>query len=75
VVIYRCMQCVAATLLLTGCAAGTDGSYDRDIAKYGYRYHDGNHTGGSSQASPEAVYNATHGTWLWPPMDADIPSD
>jgi hypothetical protein len=43
---------------------------------YGYRYHDANHTGDASsvgQASPQAVYNATHGVWLWPPAGSIRP--
>ena len=39
------------------------------------RYHDANHTNGpSSNASPQAIYNATHGTWLWPPAENDKPN-
>ena len=33
----------------------------------GYLYHDANHPNDVAQTSPEAIYNATHGTWLWPP--------
>jgi hypothetical protein len=57
---------VGMAILSAGCAAGADGSVS-DVARTGYMYHDANHTGGTSQASPPAVYNATHGTWLWPP--------
>ncbi|MGC1411597.1 MAG: hypothetical protein WA864_21935 [Acetobacteraceae bacterium] len=39
----------------------------------GYRYHDANHPDGVKGASPQAIYNAAHGTWLWPPQDADVP--
>jgi hypothetical protein len=58
---------VAAGTLLAGCAADGRPS-DQDLALRGYWYHDGNHQGGASgQASPQAIYNATHGVWLWPP--------
>ena len=57
---------VGAAILSAGCAAGTD-DWVSDVARTGYLYHDANHPGGASQASPPAVYNATHGTWLWPP--------
>jgi hypothetical protein len=66
-VIRRYLTCASLGVLLTGCAANTDASDVRDVAQYGYLYHDGAHPGGSSQASPQAIYNATHGTWLWPP--------
>ena len=36
---------------------------------YGYRYYDANHPNYVSQPSPQAIYNATHGVWLWPPID------
>jgi hypothetical protein len=63
---------VGAAILLAGCAAGTDGSVS-DVARTGYLYHDANHPGGSSQASPQAIYNATHGTYLWPPAETGRP--
>ena len=68
------LPCVAACILVAGCAAEPPVT-DKDLAARGYWYHDGNHTGGSSgHASPQAIYNATYGTWLWPPMEADIPN-
>jgi hypothetical protein len=40
-------------------------------AVLGYWYHDGNHYNAvAGQPSPQAIYNATHGTWLWPPAAA-----
>jgi hypothetical protein len=33
----------------------------------GYHYHDGTHPNDVAQTSPQAMYNAAHGTWLWPP--------
>ena len=55
--------------LLAGCAA--DGRPpDAYLAQHGFWYHDGNHQDGASgSASPQAIYNATHGTWLWPPAE------
>jgi hypothetical protein len=64
---------VAAATLLAGCTADARPS-DQELARRGYWYHDGNHEGGTSgQASPQAIYNATHGVWLWPPAENDIP--
>ncbi len=64
---------VAASTLLAGCAANARPS-DQYLALHGYWYHDANHQDGASgQASPQAIYNATHGTWLWPPAENDIP--
>jgi hypothetical protein len=34
---------------------------------YGYLYYDATHPNNVSQTSPQAIYNATHGVWLWPP--------
>ena len=60
---------LGAVLVLAGCAAGADSG----PAPLGYQYHDGNHIGGLAQYSPQAAYNATHGTWLWPPAESDRP--
>ena len=58
---------VAAGALLAGCAADTRPS-DQYLAVHGYWYHDANHpNGGGGQASQQAINNAVHGTWLWPP--------
>jgi hypothetical protein len=64
------LLCVAAGILLAGC---TERPTDQELAARGYWYHDANHMGGSSgHASPQAIYNATHGTWLWPPADTNL---
>jgi len=69
----RWLACVVAVMLLAGCMADA-GNPDQAIVP-GYRYHDANHTGGpSGNASPQAIYNATHGTWLWPPAENDKPN-
>jgi len=61
-------------MLLAGCAAN-DRPSDEYLAAHGYWYHDGNHEDGASgSASPQAQYNAIHGTWLWPPTEVDIPN-
>jgi hypothetical protein len=64
--------CVAA--LLAGCAADP-GIPSCAGAPVGYHYHDGTHIGGCATASPQAIYNATHGTWLWPPSEIDTSPD
>jgi hypothetical protein len=64
--------CAAGMILLTGCASGPSisprAAVDQGGPPHGYLYHDGNHPNDLSQASPQAEYNATHGTWLWPPQ-------
>jgi hypothetical protein len=70
---YGHMMCVAVGTLLAGCAADPSVS-NQQLAARGYRYHDANHMDGSSgQTSPQAIYNATRGTWLWPPAENDKP--
>jgi len=60
---------IALCVLLVGCTANVPPSA-QELALRGYWYHDGNHQGGASgQASPQAIYNATHGVWLWPPSE------
>jgi hypothetical protein len=64
----------AAGILLMGCVANSGVSANGMAAQagrpIGYLYHDGNHLNAVSQASPQAIYSATHGTWLWPPASA-----
>jgi hypothetical protein len=59
-----------AVLLLAGCATGSTGP---GRAPVGYRYYDANHPNAVNGASPQAIYNATHGTWLWPPETIAAP--
>ena len=69
----RYLACVAGAILLAGCMADA-ANHDQSMVP-GYRYHDANHTNGpSGNASPQAIYNATHGTWLWPPAENDKPN-
>jgi hypothetical protein len=69
----RLIAVLVAGVLLAGCTAGARPS-DRELALRGYWYHDGNHQGGpSEQASPQAIYSATHGVWLWPPAEGGDP--
>jgi hypothetical protein len=68
----RVLAFCAACVLLTACdanngrtpeVAGPDGSVVRT-----YTYYDANHLDGiSAQPSAQAIYNISHGTWLWPP--------
>jgi hypothetical protein len=61
---------------LAACTAAPAPNAGAEGAIYGYRYHDANHTGdvsNASQASPQAIYNATHGVWLWPPAGSIRP--
>ena len=59
--IHHRLLCWVVALLLAGCAAQTE------PRSPGYLYYDANHPNAVSGASPQAIYNATHGTWLWPP--------
>ncbi len=64
---------LVASTLLSGCADVSRPS-DQELALRGYWYHDANHQGGQSgHASPQAIYNATHGVWLWPPAENGRP--
>lgn len=67
-----CVLCI----LPAGCVPGAD-TVDPALAQngapLGYRYHDANHADGVKNPSPQAIYNATHGTWLWPPQESDVP--
>ncbi len=62
---------LSALCALVACAAPP--VPDAGAAIIGYRYHDANHTGGVSQASPQAIYNGSHGVWLWPPAGSIRP--
>ncbi len=65
---------IIASVLLAGCTAAGRPS-DAELAAHGYWYHDANHQDGASgHATPQAIYNATHGVWLWPPAEVDIPN-
>lgn len=64
-------------ILLAGCAAYPSGVPGIEAAQNGpqpgYRYHDNTHPNWVSQPSPQAIYNAQHGTYLWPPNTASWP--
>jgi hypothetical protein len=70
--VHRYPLLCAVAMLLAGCAAGS-GSQPDAGAPPGYRYYDANHPNDISHASAQAIYNASHGTWLWPPEIADWP--
>ena len=67
VVIKSALLCSLGILL--GCAAPASSNG----AAPGYVYQDANHPGGVAQASPQALHNAAHGVWLWPPQSTDWP--
>ena len=67
VVIRSALLCSVGILL--GCAAPTSNTG----APAGYVYQDANHPDGVAQPSPQALYNAAHGVWLWPPQETDWP--
>jgi hypothetical protein len=65
---------IAVGTFLAGCTADGRPS-DQDLALRGYWYHDANHQGGASgETTPQAIYAATHGVWLWPPAENTRPS-
>ena len=53
--------CVSGAVL-AGCAA-----QPAPTGPVGYLYHDANHPNDVTAASPQAIYNAQHGVWLWGP--------
>jgi hypothetical protein len=57
--------------LLAGCATAPVSTADTANAPTGYRFSDANHPNTVSAASPQAIYNATHGVWLWGPSITD----
>jgi hypothetical protein len=65
-----CPLLVALALLLAGCtqnvgiAPGIEAAQNGPI---GYRYYDNQRPNAVNNPSPEAIYNAQHGTYLWPP--------
>jgi hypothetical protein len=64
---------LAAAVLLAGCSVDSNPatSVAAQSGVRGYWYHDANHPNDViGQPSPQAIYNATHGTWLWPPGSA-----
>jgi hypothetical protein len=74
--IFRSLPLCAAAIVLAGCAADV-GPYrstaagQRDVVRT-YTYYDANHLDGiSGQPSPQAIYNISHGTWLWPPASSN----
>ncbi len=74
---FRHFTFAALCVLLAGCVSSPGASSDAASAQngtpVGYHYYDANHPDGVHGASPQAIYNAAHGTWLWPPQDADVP--
>jgi hypothetical protein len=64
VMIHWHLPCVAICILLAGC--GATRPTDQELAARGYWYRDGTTWRSSGHATPQAIYNATHGTWLWP---------
>jgi hypothetical protein len=63
----------ASVFLLAGCAANAQVTADQGSGVRGYLYHDANHSNQVVSPSPQAIYNGTHGTWLWPPAENDRP--
>lgn len=48
-----------------GCAPAPETAQTGGVI--GYRYHDANHQNEVVSPSPQAIENARHGVWLWPP--------
>jgi len=68
------MPFCAVVVLLGGCADNSPGvTAEQGSAPRGYWYHDANHPNQVVSPSPQAIYNATHGTWLWPPAEMGRP--
>ena len=74
---FTYLPLLAVGVLLTGCTTASNPPTSVAAAPsgvHGYWYHDANHPNDlSGQPSPQAIYNAAHGTWLWPPSAASDP--
>ncbi|HEX4173000.1 MAG TPA: hypothetical protein VHY82_11060 [Acetobacteraceae bacterium] len=64
--IVLCGLCAA----VAGCAAPAPTQTQSVV---GYRYHDANHYNEVVAPSPQAIENAGHGVWLWPPASTARP--
>ncbi len=67
---YTCPFLFALGLLLVGCAQNAPPAPGIEAAQngpIGYHYYDNQHSNAINNPSPQALYNAQHGTWLWPP--------
>jgi hypothetical protein len=63
-----CAICVA----FTSCAP-TPEPTQTPAGVIGYWYHDANHQNEVVSPSPQAIENARHGVWLWPPASTTRP--
>jgi hypothetical protein len=63
-------------VLLAGCAPDPNGVPGLSVAQnapiIGYRYYDNFHPNFVNNPSPQAIYNAQHGTYLWPPASENF---
>ncbi len=71
--VSRCLALCALGALLAGCTTAPDAQANAEGVPPGYRYHDGTHSSWVASPSPQALYNASHGVWLWPPMENGKP--
>lgn len=69
--ISRYLALGSVGVLLAGCATAPVSTADTANAPVGYRFYDANHPNAVTAASPQAIYNATHGVWLWGPSIND----
>jgi hypothetical protein len=69
----RLLALCAAGALLAGCASTSTTSDSAYAKPVGYAYHDGLHSDWVASPSQQALYNAAHGVWLWPPTDNGRP--
>ena len=59
---------------LAACATAPEPWATPGDGPLGYRYHDGMHSNAVASPSPQAIENAKHGVWLWPPAENGRPS-
>ena len=55
---------------MTGCAQTPEPSDGTPYAVRGYWFHDSMHPNTVVSPSPQAIDNANHGVWLWPPKQS-----
>jgi hypothetical protein len=69
----RCLAfCIIGTLL-AGCATAPEPWAEAGGGPRGYWYHDALHLNTVASPSPQAIENAKHGVWLWPPAERGRP--
>ena len=65
---FRYLAFCAVGASLAGCTPAPEPWQVGDGPR-GYWFHDNLHQNWVVSPSPQAIYNAQHGVWLWPPAE------